>query len=102
MFSITSDVSFDVSRSAGAADYEIDHEGSLSVADPFSQTDVETATYDAYADRNLRQAEPSACREDSPFSTHTCRLQRPWTRPCRRTARKAVQDLNSRRIRRSR
>ena len=44
--SITSDVSFDVSRSAGAADYEIDHEGTVSVADPFSRTDVE-GDYDA-------------------------------------------------------
>ena len=39
--SITSDVSFDVSRSAGAADYDIDHEGALSLAEPFSRTDLE-------------------------------------------------------------
>ena len=44
--SITSDVSVDVSRSAGAADYEIDHEGSLSVTYPFFETDVE-GDYDA-------------------------------------------------------
>ena len=44
--SITTDVSFDVSRSAGAADYEIDHEGTASVAEPFSRTDL-VGDYDA-------------------------------------------------------
>ena len=44
--SITSDVSFDVSRSAGAADYDIDHEGTASVAEPFSRTDL-AGDYDA-------------------------------------------------------
>ena len=44
--SITSDVSLDVSRSAGAADYEIDHEGTASVAEPYSRTDLE-GDYDA-------------------------------------------------------
>ena len=44
--SITLEVSFDVSRSAGAADYEIDHEGTVSVAYPFSRSDVE-GHYDA-------------------------------------------------------
>ena len=44
--SMTTDVSFDVSRSAGAADYEIDHEGTASVAEPFSRTNLE-GDYDA-------------------------------------------------------
>ena len=46
LFSITAHVSLDVSPSAGAADYEIDHRGTAGVADPFSRIDL-VGDYDA-------------------------------------------------------
>ena len=46
VFSITADVSLDVSPSADAADYEIDHRGTAGIAEPFSQIDL-VGDYDA-------------------------------------------------------
>ena len=46
LFSITADVSLNVSPSDGAADYEIKHQGATGIAAPFSQTDL-VGNYDA-------------------------------------------------------
>ena len=46
LFSVTADVSLDVSPSAGAADYELSYQGTAAIADPFSRTDL-AGGYDA-------------------------------------------------------